>query len=75
MGGGEIVIVQKRIAEYLVRERKKPTAIADDAGIRRDRFSLLMNCKSELRADELEKICIALGTSPSMFVCPNTKKE
>jgi len=68
------LVVQKRIADYLVKERKKPTAIADDAGIKRDRFSNLMNCKTELRADELEKICIALGTSPIEFVCPKSKE-
>ena len=64
------MIVQKRIADYIEREHKKPAAIADDAKISRGRFYLLMRCKTELRADELEQICIALGKSPIEFVCP-----
>lgn len=64
------MVVQKRIADYIDQEHKKSTAIADLSGIKRDRFSLIIHCKTELRADELEKICYALGTDPNQFVCP-----
>lgn len=64
------MVVQKRIADYIEKEHKKTTAIADAAGIKRYRFSLLIHCKSEMRADELEKICIVLGVDPSEFVNP-----
>lgn len=63
------MIVQKRIADYINSEHKKTTAIADLSGIKRDRFSMIIHCKSELRADELEKICFALGVDPNKFVC------
>lgn len=65
---GERLVVQQRIIDYIRENDKKRTAIADKAGIKRDRFSLLMNLKTELRADELESICKALGTSPNEFV-------
>ncbi len=69
------MVVQKRIADYIEKEHKKTTAIADCAGIRRDRFSMIIHCKTELKADELERICSALGTSPIEFVWPELKKE
>lgn len=62
------MVVQERVARYIDKEDKKRTAIADKAGISRNRFSLLMNLKSEMKADELENICNALGTSPMEFV-------
>lgn len=62
--------VQARLADYLRRERKelKHVVIAEKAGIKQSRFSELMNCKREMRADELVAICRALEISPNTFM-------
>lgn len=68
------MIVQSRIAKYLVDNDKKATAVADKAGIERSKFSRIISQKIELKADDLEKICKALDVMPSEFVNPETKK-
>lgn len=65
---GKILIVQSRIADYIKRNGLKKRYVAEQAGIKIDRFSLIINNHVRLRADELEKICIALGVSVSEFI-------
>ena len=55
--------INKRICEIMKEEQKKPCAIADKAGIRRDIFSRIIHNKRVVFADELIPICNALGTS------------
>ena len=62
------MIVQSKIAEYIKANGLKKSYIAEQAGIKKDRFSLIINNHSRLRADELEKICIALKVNPCIFI-------
>ena len=53
--------VNLKIKEIIDREDKRPSAIADKAGIRRDVFSRILNLKRVVYADEVLPICRALG--------------
>ncbi len=53
----------RRVKQLIVDNDKKITAVADRAGIRRDIFSRIINCKRPLYADEIMPICRALGVS------------
>ena len=70
------MIVQARIADYLRNDRRelKEFVVAEKAGITQSRFSKIINCRSEMRADELIAICKALEVSPDMFVKPKLKE-
>lgn len=60
------MIVQKRLADYLRTERKelKESYVAEKAEIKQSRFSLLMNCHREMKADELLSIIWVLDLKP-----------
>ena len=53
--------VNLKIREIIDREDKRPSAIADKAGIRRDVFSRILNLKRVVYADGVLPICRALG--------------
>lgn len=55
----------RRVRSIIKENDKKSTAVADRAGIRRDTFSRIINCKRPLYADEILPICKALGVSVS----------
>lgn len=61
--------VQTRIAQYIEDNCLKKTKVAKKAGLKTWRFSLILNNKSQMRADEFESICKALGVSPDYFMC------
>lgn len=69
------MIVQSRVADYIKNERSelKLIVIAKKAGITQPRFSDLINCKSEMRADELMNICNVLEVSSDKFIKPQCK--
>ena len=69
------MIVQSRIADYIEKNGLKKRHVAEQAGIKQDRFSLIINNHVRLRADELEKICIALGVGVSEFVVDSPKES
>lgn len=54
-------VVNRNIKRILEKEDKKPTAVADRAGIRRDIFSRIINCKRPVYADEVIPIAFAIG--------------
>ncbi len=54
-------IINQKIKKIIDDESKKPTAIADKAGIRRDTFSRIIRCQRPLYADEIVPICDAIG--------------
>ena len=56
-------LVNKNIERTIKEMDKKPTAVADRAGIRRDVFSRIMRCKRPVYADEVCQIAEALGVS------------
>jgi len=55
--------VNRKIKEFIEETDKKPSAVADKAGIRRDTFSRIINKKRVVYADEILPICSALGVS------------
>lgn len=57
--------INRRIREYIDTNDKRPTAIADKSGIRRDTFSRIINCKRPLYAEEIMPVCNALGIAVS----------
>lgn len=53
--------VNKNISKFILAMDKKPSAVADRAGIRRDVFSRIINCKRPVYADEVMPIATAMG--------------
>ena len=53
--------INRAIKQYIVENDKRPSAIADKAGIRRDAFSRIINSKRPIYADELIPIVNAAG--------------
>ena len=53
--------INKAICNFIVDNDKKAGAIADKAGIRRDTFSRIVNCRRVIFADELLPILNAAG--------------
>lgn len=56
-------VVNKNIRRIMVAQDKKASAVADRAGIRRDVFSRIMNCKRPVYADEVIPIATAMGVT------------
>ena len=53
--------INKRLKDFVQKNDKRPTSIADKAKIRRDVFSRILNCKRPIYADELVSISSAAG--------------
>lgn len=53
--------INKRLRDYLTEHDKKPSRIADKAGIRRDTFSNILACKRVVFAEEVPRIAEAAG--------------
>ena len=61
--------INQNVARIIEDNDKKPTAIADKAGIRRDTFSRIIRSRRPIYADELMPIVRALGVPLSEVVC------
>lgn len=59
---------QTKIKEYIHDKGIKKRYVAEKAGIKNYRFSLILNNRSTMRADEFENICKALEVSPEKFI-------
>ena len=55
--------LNRALKKFIEENDKKPTAVADRAGIRRDVFSRILNSKRPIYADEVPDLCSALGVS------------
>ncbi|HJA48474.1 MAG TPA: helix-turn-helix transcriptional regulator [Candidatus Agathobaculum intestinipullorum] len=55
--------INERLRKFIVDNDKKPSAIADKAGISRDIFSRIINSKRVIFANELPSIADAAGIS------------
>lgn len=53
--------INERLREFIVKHDKKPSRIADKAGIRRDTFSNILSCRRVVFAEEVTKIAEAAG--------------
>lgn len=67
--------INERIMRTILNEDKKPTAVADKAGIGRDTFSRIIHCKRPLYADEIQPICKALGIHVADLFAQDTTQE
>lgn len=56
-------LVNKNIKRVIDEMDKRASAVADRAGVRRDTFSRIINCKRPVYADEVVPIADALGVS------------
>lgn len=56
-------VVNRNIKKHIDEMDKRPSAIADKAGIRRDIFSRIIHCKRPVYADEVVPIAAAMGVS------------
>ena len=54
-------LVNRNIGRVIEENDKKRTAVADKAGMRRDTFSRIVQCKQPVYADEICPIAAALG--------------
>lgn len=55
--------INKTIKNHIEENAKKQSIVADRAGIRRDVFNRIINCKRPVYADEVPGICSALGVT------------
>lgn len=60
---------QERIGEYLEQNGIRQTFVAQKSGIDVAVFNRIILNKRAMRADEYEKICIALNKQPNDFMC------
>lgn len=56
-------VVNKNIKKIIDDTDKRPSAVADRAGIRRDVFSRIIHCKRPVYADEVLPIASAMGVT------------
>lgn len=55
--------INQRLRRFLDENDKKPSALADKAGIRRDTFSSILSSRRPIYAEEVVPICNAVGCS------------
>lgn len=63
--------VYEKVRTYIDDNGYKQAAIADKAGIPKATFNAILNGKRTLYADDLQAICLALNTSPELFIDVN----
>ena len=69
------VSVYERLAEWLDERCVNRASVARKANISQSRFSMILNGKARLTADELERICNVVGADSSEFIKVNKKEE
>lgn len=55
--------INNRLRMYIVENDKRPSILADKAGIRRDTFSAILASRRPIYAEEIVPICKAVGCS------------
>ena len=55
--------INQRLRYFIDSNDKKPSILADKAGIRRDTFSAILNCRRPIFASEIVPISTAVGCS------------
>lgn len=55
--------INQRLSRFIVENDKRPSRIADKAGIRRDTFSSILGSRRPVYAEEVVPICNAAGCS------------
>lgn len=62
--------VHERIRKYIKETGLKQYVIAKKAGFSDKQFSAMMTGRRKIYADDIEKICSALGVAPDTFIIP-----
>lgn len=65
--------INQRLRKFLDENDKKPSALADKAGIRRDTFSAILGSRRPIYAEELIPICNAAGCSINYLLALDTE--
>lgn len=55
--------INQRLSQFILDNDKRPSILADKAGIRRDTFSAILASRRPLYAEEIVPICNAVGCS------------
>ena len=55
--------INRRLRKFLDENDKRPSTLADKAGIRRDTFSAILSSRRPVYAEEVVPICNAAGCS------------
>lgn len=61
----------ERMREYILKNHLKQGSIAKDMGILESTFSMMLNGKRHVTADDLEKFCKSVKQSPELFISYN----
>ncbi len=67
--------INQKVHDFIRENDKKPGAIADKAGIRRDTFSRIINGRRPIYADELIPILTAAGMTLESVISGLTSDE
>lgn len=65
--------INQRLRKFLDENDKKPSTLADKAGIRRDTFSAILGSRRPIYAEEIVPICNAVGCSVGYLLGFQTK--
>lgn len=60
--------VYEKVRAYIDENGLKQVAVAEKAGIPKNTFNAILNGKRTLYADDFRAICLALNTSPELFI-------
>ena len=60
--------INERLASFIAENDKRPSILADKAGIRRDTFSAIIGCRRPIYAEEIVPICESVGCSVSYLL-------
>ncbi|MDQ7095985.1 helix-turn-helix transcriptional regulator [Desulfosporosinus sp. PR] len=66
--------IPKRIQDYIKSKGLKQGFIAQQAGYKKNEFSAMMNGYKKITVEDMERICLALEVSPSLFIKPESLK-
>ena len=66
--------INQRLRRFLDENDKKPSALADKAGIRRDTFSAILSSRRPVYAEEVVPICNAAGCSVAYLLGLNAEQ-
>jgi DNA-binding Xre family transcriptional regulator len=71
------LIVEAKVADYINKDCKqlKQIYIAEAVGIKKSRFSAIMNGHAEMKVDELLRLCKFLNVAPSEFIQVKVKRK
>lgn len=64
----------ERMRQYILKNHLKQSSIAKDMGVLESTFSMMLNGKRHVTADDLEKFCQSVKQSPELFISYQTNE-